>query len=59
MTQEEDDSLDNTEVITETMAEVWKKQGHPEKAAAIYKKLSLQNPSKSDYFAEKIAKLNA
>jgi predicted Zn-dependent protease len=59
LTQEEDDSLDNTEVITETMAEVWKKQGHPEKAAAIYKKLSLQNPSKSNYFESKIAQLNS
>lgn len=57
LTPEADDSLDNTEVITETMAEVWKKQGHPEKAKAIYKKLSLQNPSKSNYFESKIAQL--
>ena len=47
-------SLDNLDVATEAMAEVWIKQGNPEKAMAIYQKLSLSNPAKSAYFAAKI-----
>lgn len=47
-------SIEDREVVTETMAEVWEKQGKPEKAIAIYRKLSLINPSKSAYFAAKI-----
>jgi tetratricopeptide (TPR) repeat protein len=47
-------SLDNREVLTETMAEVWEKQGNHEKAVEIYEKLSLLDPSKSVYFAAKI-----
>lgn len=42
------------DVDTEAMAEVWIKQGNTQKAIAIYHKLSLQNPSKSHYFADKI-----
>jgi len=52
-------SIEAKEVLTETMAEVWAKQGNTEKASAIYEKLSLQNPAKSDYFAAKIARLKA
>lgn len=44
-------SLQEKDVETEAMAEVWIKQGQPEKAAGIYRKLSLLNPSKSSYFA--------
>jgi len=51
------DSLDEKAVETEAMAEVWIKQGNPEKAAEIYRKLSLLNPSKSSYFAVLIEKL--
>jgi hypothetical protein len=50
-------SLDEKAIETEAMAEVWIKQGHPEKAAEIYRKLSLLNPSKSSYFAVLIEKL--
>ena len=50
-------SLDEREVITEAMAEVWWKQGNLEKAAEIYNKLKLLNPSKSHYFAAKIEAL--
>lgn len=50
-------SLDERNVETEAMAEVWIKQGHPEKAAEIYRKLSLLNPSKSSYFASLIENL--
>ncbi|MBA2499080.1 MAG: hypothetical protein H0V30_05085 [Chitinophagaceae bacterium] len=51
-------SIEENEVLTETMAEVWIKQGDLQKAAEVYRKLSLQNPSKSHYFAAKIESLN-
>ena len=50
-------SLDEENVDTEAMAEVWIKQAQPEKAIKIYEKLSLLNPSKSSYFAVLIEKL--
>lgn len=51
-------SLEEKEIHTEAMAEVWVKQGNKDKARSIYEKLSLQNPSKSAYFAAKIEHLN-
>jgi len=50
-------SLADENVDTEAMAEVWIKQGQPQKAIKIYEKLSLLNPSKSSYFAVLIEKL--
>ncbi len=50
-------SIADREVVTEAMAEVWLKQGNTEQAAAVYRKLSLLNPSKSSYFAGLIEKL--
>jgi hypothetical protein len=50
-------SIEDREVVTETMAEVWVKQGNKEKAIEVYHKLSLQNPSKSSYFAGLIEQL--
>ena len=50
-------SLHNTDIITESMAEVWVKQGNWQKASEVYNKLSLQNPSKKAYFAAKIESL--
>ena len=50
-------SIQDREVITEAMAEVWEKQGNAEKAIEIYNKLSLLDPSKSPYFATKISAL--
>lgn len=47
-------SLQEKEVVTEAMAEVYEKQGMREKAEGIYLKLSLLNPDKSHYFAAKI-----
>ena len=44
-------SIDEDDVVTEAMAEVWVKQGNKEKAIEIYNKLSLLNPAKSAYFA--------
>jgi hypothetical protein len=50
-------SLENREVLTEAMAEVWEKQGNITKAIDIYSKLSLLDPPKSAYFAAKIEDL--
>jgi len=52
-----DESVENNDVETEAMADVWIKQGNPEKAISIYNKLSLKNPAKSSYFAGLIEKL--
>ena len=50
-------SLEQKEVITETMAEVLIKQGKKDRAVELYHKLSLLNPSKNAYFAAKIDQL--
>jgi hypothetical protein len=50
-------SIEGREVVTETMAEVLAMQGMREKASEVYHKLSLLNPGKSGYFAEKIEQL--
>jgi hypothetical protein len=50
-------SINDREVVTEAMAEVWEKQGNQFKAREIYRKLSLLNPDKSSYFAAKIDQL--
>lgn len=50
-------SINDREVVTEAMAEVWEKQGNQVKAREIYEKLSLLNPDKSSYFAAKIDQL--
>jgi hypothetical protein len=52
-------SIEEREVLTEAMAEVWIKQGNLDKAREVYYKLSLQNPTKSSYFAAKIDELNS
>jgi len=52
-------SVVGREIVTETMAEVLAKQGMPERARAVYEKLSLLNPDKRAYFATKIEQLNS
>ena len=47
----------STEVLTESMAEVFARQGKTDKASEVYQKLSLLNPAKSTYFAAKIENL--
>ena len=50
-------SIEDREVITEAMADVWEKQGNMVKAIEVYTKLSLLNPSKSAYFAARIREI--
>lgn len=45
------------EIVTETMAQVFEKQGKINKAIQLYIKLSFLNPDKSAYFATKIQEL--
>ncbi|MGB8192966.1 MAG: hypothetical protein WCF67_13645, partial [Chitinophagaceae bacterium] len=52
-------SLEEKEVVTETMAEVLIKQDRRGEAIDIYEKLSLLDPSKRAYFAAKIENLKA
>ncbi len=51
------ESNQQTEVITETMAEVLVKQGKRTQAIDLYRKLSLLHPEKSVYFASRIDEL--
>lgn len=50
-------SISESDVVTEAMAEVWAKQGNRQKAMETYNKLSLMDPSKKAYFAAKIESL--
>lgn len=45
------------DVVSETLAEIWAKQRQYQTAIHIYQKLSLLNPNKSAYFAQKIKDL--
>ena len=52
-----ENSNTEAEVLTESMAEVFARQGKMGKASEVYQKLSLLNPAKSTYFAAKIENL--
>lgn len=49
--------VDNNEIVTETLASIYAKQGDVEKAKRAYEQLSLKYPEKSLYFAGLIEKL--
>ena len=52
-----ENSNNEPEVLTESMAEVFARQGKTAKASEVYQKLSLLNPAKSTYFAAKLENL--
>jgi hypothetical protein len=49
----------NNDIVSETLAEIWARQHQYQTAILIYQKLSLLNPGKSAYFAQKIKELQS
>lgn len=45
-------------LVSESLAEIYRIQGKPEKAISVYRKLILLNPEKKVYFADKIEQIN-
>ncbi|MEI6681257.1 MAG: hypothetical protein WCO44_01440 [Bacteroidota bacterium] len=52
-------NLDEEEIVSETLAQLYAKQGNIQKAVHIYEKLSLLNQEKSRYFAAQIENLKS
>ena len=53
----ETSAVEGDELMTETLAKIYVKQGHYSKALKIFEKLSLKYPEKSVYFAQQIKKV--
>ncbi|MBV8253469.1 MAG: hypothetical protein JO154_12750 [Chitinophaga sp.] len=49
----------DTDIVSETLAEIWVRQHQYQNAIQIYQKLSLLNPNKNAYFAQKIKDLKS
>lgn len=49
----------NNDIVSETLAEIWIRQHQYGNAIKIYQKLSLLNPDKNAYFAQKILELKS
>lgn len=58
-TDSEDDSIleVNSDIASETLAELLVKQGHRKRAIAMYEQLTLKYPKKSSFFAGQIQKI--